>query len=123
MMPALEWIASVLIMLGSLLVLTSAVAMFRQRDALSRVNVLSPATGLGLPMIVTAASLHRWSTTGFAWLDLGKTLLTIVALLIVSSVASNILARATYLSGAPVHPITDPQDLARDPGGEQPTRS
>jgi multicomponent Na+:H+ antiporter subunit G len=32
---------------------------------------------------------------------------------IVSSLASNTLARAVYQSGAPVDPLTEPQDLAR----------
>ncbi|MDO5533766.1 MAG: monovalent cation/H(+) antiporter subunit G [Propionibacteriaceae bacterium] len=114
----LEVLAAIFVVVGSLLVLLSGVAMFRQRDAFARISVMSPATGMGLPLIVVAAFLHRCATTGFGWLDLGKTVLTVAALLVVSSVASNILARAAYLSGAAVHPVTDPQDLARAP--EQP---
>lgn len=109
---------------GALLVLLSALAMQRERDAFSRINVLSPATGLGLPMIVTAGYLHGVLTRGFTAVGLIKLVITVIALLIVSSVATNVLARAAYLSGAPVAAETDPQDLARDPkAGEHPPRS
>lgn len=111
----LELLAAVLVVVGSLFVLGAAVAMHRQRDALARVNVLSPATGMGLPLIVIGAFLHRWAVYGFGWADLLKTLVTVSALLIVSSVASNVLARSTYLSGAAVAPQTSPQELADEP--------
>lgn len=114
-LTAVDAVGGVLVVLGALLVLSSAVAMLRQRDALSRINAFSPATGLGLPLIVVAAFLHRWSVHGFAVVDGLKTVVTVVALLVVSSVATNIIARAAYLSGAPVDPRTDPQDLARAP--------
>lgn len=112
----LDPLAGVLAVLGAALVLVSAIAMMRQRDAFARINVLSPATGLGLPFIVVAAFLHRVDLHGFVWSDLLRTGVTVAALLIVSSVASNILARAAYLSGAPVSAGTSPQDLAPAPG-------
>ena len=43
---------------GCLIVLGSSIAMFRARDALSRINVFSPVTGLGMPMILVAAYVH-----------------------------------------------------------------
>lgn len=115
MTAALTVLAGVLVVVGALFMLTSAVAMLRESDALTRINVLSPATGMGLPLIVVAAWLDRLVEHGFEWLPLFQTIVTIAALLVVSSVASNTLARAAYLSGAPVDPATDPQDLARDP--------
>lgn len=111
----LDVVTATLVTAGAFLVLVSAVAMHRQRDALSRINVLSPATGLGLPLIVIGAFVHRWATTGFSPGDALKTAVTVGALLVVSSVASNILARAAYLSGARVHPDTRPQELAEEP--------
>lgn len=115
-MSALLGLAAVLVVAGAVAVLVSAVAMLRERDALSRINVLGVATGLGLPLIMVGAFLVRLDREGFDPLGLAVLLLTLAALLIVSSVASNVLARAAYLSGAPVHPDTDPQDLARAPG-------
>ncbi len=111
--PALSTAAGVCAVVGAVFVLVSAIAMVRQRDAFARINVLSPATGLGLPFLVFGAYLQRLAVHGFGWADLLKTGVTVAALLVVSSVASNILARAAYLSGAPVHPSTEPQELAR----------
>lgn len=117
---ALSVLIAVLLLGGAFWMLTAALSMFHARDALSRINVLSPATGLGLPMIVVGAFLEHLQTDGFSAAVLLKTIITVLALIIVSSVASNVLARAAYLSGSPVDPRTAPQDLARGPGeGDQ----
>ncbi|MFC7374817.1 cation:proton antiporter [Brachybacterium sp. GCM10030267] len=113
-------VTAVLLLGGAFWMLTAALSMFHARDALSRINVLSPATGLGLPMIVVAAFLRHTQISGFEVAMLVKSIITVIALIIVSSIASNVLARAAYLSGSPVDPRTAPQDLARAPGeGEQ----
>lgn len=104
-------IAAVLVLTGAAWVLVSAIAMHRVRDAISRVNALGPATGMGVPSLVIGAWLHSLTTGPFAWLDLGKVTLTVAAMLLVSSVASNVLARAAILSGAPFDPGTEPNDL------------
>ena len=71
-------------------------------------------------MVVVGGFLRRTRVDGFEVGVLIKTILTVVALIIVSSVASNALARAAYMSGAEVDPRTAPQDLGRAPGeGEQ----
>ncbi|MBW8172176.1 monovalent cation/H(+) antiporter subunit G [Ornithinimicrobium sp. Arc0846-15] len=100
---------------GALFVVISAVAMLRVDDALSRINVLSPATGLGLPMIVMAAYVHEVSEYGFDVITLLKALVAIAGFVIMSSVASNTLGRATYRSGAPIDPDTSPNELADRP--------
>jgi multicomponent Na+:H+ antiporter subunit G len=107
-----EILAAVLILAGALLVLLSAVAMVRARDALQMMNVFSPATAMGLPLMVIGVFAHLTGRNGFDWWTLLVSLVTIVSLVIVSSLASNTLARAVYQSGAPVDPQTQPQDLA-----------
>ncbi|CAN5721487.1 hypothetical protein BH24ACT8_BH24ACT8_21650 [soil metagenome] len=102
---------------GALAVLVSAVGMLRTKDAVTRVNVLSPATGLGLPMLVLAAIVHYTYEFGLDWMELLKALLAVVGFIIVSSLASNTLGRAAYRSGAPVDPATEPNDLATEPPG------
>ncbi len=97
---------------GALCVLISAVAMLRVDDALSRINVLSPATGLGVPAIVLAAYLNHVNEVGMDWIDLIKAAVAIAGFIIMSSVASNTLGRATYRSGAPIDPDTNPNELA-----------
>ncbi len=106
---------------GALCVLISAVAMLRVSDALSRINVLSPATGLGLPAIVLAAYLNHVTEVGMDWIDLIKTLVAIAGFIIMSSVASNTLGRATYRSGAPIAPDTSPNELAEGHPDRLPT--
>lgn len=110
---------------GSLLILASAIAMFRVRDALSRINVFSPATGLGMPFIVIAAYVYDVHSGGFSWGSLLMALVAVLCLIIVSSVASNTLSRSTVLSGQPVHRKTSPNRLAQPPAGvvDEPQRS
>jgi multicomponent Na+:H+ antiporter subunit G len=105
-------VAGTLAILGSLAFLVSAVALVRVRDAVSRVNSLTPATALGLPLILLAALIEQSLANGWSWSDLGKVLLALAGSVIVSSVASNTLGRAAYRSGAPLDPATDPNELA-----------
>ncbi|WP_062242264.1 cation:proton antiporter [Brevibacterium epidermidis] len=102
---------------GSLLLLASALAMFRVRDALSRINVFSPATGLGMPLIVMAAYVFDLYSSGFSWVSLIMAIIAVLCLIIVSSVASNTLARSALLSGQPVYRKTSPNRLATPPEG------
>lgn len=119
----LDLIIATLCVVGALFVLLSAVAMLRTRDALSRINVFSPATGVGLPLIVVGAYIHTVRIHGFDAWGLVQPLITLVALLVVSSVASNTLSRAAYLSGSPLDPRTSPQELAEAPEGVDDTKS
>jgi multicomponent Na+:H+ antiporter subunit G len=105
-------VVGVLAIGGALCVLASAMAMLRVEDAVSRINVLSPATGLGLPALIVAAYINHLTEAGHDWIDLIKVLVAIAGFVIMSSVASNTLGRATYRSGAPLSPKTSPNELA-----------
>lgn len=111
-MAPYEILAAVLLLGGSLWVLLSAVSVVRAHDALQMMNVFSPATALGLPLIVAGVFVHLTGREGLGWWTVLVAVVTICALVIVSSMASNTLARAAYQSGAPVDPQTSPQDLA-----------
>lgn len=115
-MTGYEVVAAVLLLAGGLLVLLSAVAMVRSRDALQMMNLFSPATAMGLPLMAGGVFVHLTGRDGFDWRILLVSLITVSSLVVVSSLASNTLARAVYQSGAPVDPRTHPQDLA-DPLG------
>jgi multicomponent Na+:H+ antiporter subunit G len=108
----LDVLTVALALLGALGFLVSAVAMLRVRDALSMVNSLGPATGMGLPLLLCAALLHEGRTEGWDVVHIVEVVLAILAALVVSSVASNALGRAAYRSGAPLDPRTDPNELA-----------
>jgi multicomponent Na+:H+ antiporter subunit G len=120
-MAAYEIAAAVLILAGAALVLLSAVSMVRAKDALQMMNVFSPATGMGLPLVVIGVFVHLTGRNGFDGWTLLVAGVTICALVVVSSLASNTLARAAYQSGAPLDPETHPQDLAaQDPAARGP---
>ena len=100
------------VLIGALLVLASALAMFRAKDALSRINVFSPATGLGMPLIVLGCYAYTLQQEGFSVYRLLIAIIAFFSLIIVSSIASNTLSRSTLLSGSPVHRYTRPNRLA-----------
>lgn len=121
-MAAWDVIATVLVgvfgITGSLIMLMSGIAMFRARDGLSRINVFSPATGLGLPLILLAAYIYTLWAEGFSVMRLFMAIVAFLSLIIVSSVASNVLSRSAFVSGAPVYRRTSPNRLAEPAGDE-----
>ncbi len=112
MTTAVHVFIAVCVLTGALLVLASALAMFRAKDALSRVNVFSPATGLGMPLVVVGCYTYTLQQEGFSVYRLLIAIVAFLALIIVSSIASNTLSRSTLLSGSPVHRYTRPNRLA-----------
>lgn len=99
-------VAGLLLIAGALFFLVTAVGMLRARDAISRVNNLSPATGAGLPLIILGAALHELSEGQLSVLDGVKALLAVGASLVVSSIGSNMLGRAAYRSQEELDPRT-----------------
>ena len=110
-----EVVVGLLCLIGAFFVLVSGIGMFRARDGLGRINVLSSATGVGMPAIAVAAYIWTVHTHGFLWLDLVKALIAVLGFIIMSSVASNAITRAAYRSGAPIDPDTSPNELATPP--------
>ncbi|GAA2003068.1 cation:proton antiporter [Brevibacterium samyangense] len=110
-------ITAVCVLLGASTILLSGIAMYRAQDALARINVFSPATGLGMPLIVIGAYAHTLVVDGFGVVRLFMAIVAVLSLVIVSSVASNVLSRSVFVSGAPVWRETSPNRLAepRDP--------
>lgn len=107
-------VAGVLAILGAALVFSVGIAQFRARDALSRSNSLGPATALGVPLILVATAIGWTTHEGFSLMLWLKTIITVVALVLVSSVATNVLARAICRTDATVDPRTEPNDLRSD---------
>lgn len=110
--PLVIALVGVLCIGGALFVLVSGVAMFKARDGLSRINVLSAATGVGMPSIAVGAYLWTLHDQGFDWVDLVKAAVAVLGFIIMSSIASNAISRAAYRSGAPIDPATRPNELA-----------
>lgn len=115
-------VAGLLMLLGSLFFAVTAIGMLRSRDAISRVNNLSPATGAGLPLIIIGAVVHDLAAGDLTVLDGIKAALAIGAALVVSSVASNMLGRAAYRSQQELDPRTVSNALEPFEELEQPDR-
>lgn len=112
-------VAGLLMLLGSLFFAVTAVGMLRSRDAISRVNNLSPATGAGLPLIIIGAAVNDLAAGDLTVLDGIKAALAVGATLVVSSVASNMLGRAAYRSQQELDPHTLSNALEPFEGLEQ----
>ena len=67
--------------------------------------------------IVIAAFIYDLYSSGFSWSSLIMAVIAVLCLIIVSSVASNTLARSAVLSGQPVFRKTSPNRLAAPPEG------
>lgn len=100
---------------GTLLILFVAIRQLTTNDALGRINALGPASAAGIPLIAVGSFLGWTWQQGFDGVLLFKVFLTILAAMFISSVATSVLARAAYLSGAEIDPRTVPNDLAHEP--------
>lgn len=98
-------------LLGALCFLVGAVSMTRAGDALTRINILSVATGLGMMLFIVAAYVHDL-TSGFRWTGLIMALVALCATVVVTTVASITLARAAYRADDRLDPRTAYDDLA-----------
>ncbi len=89
-------IASVLIIIAGLLFVVSATALWHAPDALTRANLLGPATSVALPLIVVATLLHDIGAGSFEINHLVRAIVAIVALWVVLAVASFVMGRALH---------------------------
>jgi multicomponent Na+:H+ antiporter subunit G len=115
-------VAGLMMLLGSLFFAVTAIGMLRARDAISRVNNLSPAIGAGLPLIIIGAAVRDLAGGDLTVLDGVKAALAVGAALVVSSVASNMLGRAAYRSQQELDPRTLSNALEPFEELEQPGR-
>lgn len=85
---------AVLVLGGSFYLLVAVIAMWRAKDALSRVNKLSSGVMVGIPALVLANMVVEADQGVLTW---GKALTGIIAIasvLVVATVASEVLGRA-----------------------------
>lgn len=89
-------IAGVLALVGALYIMVPAVAMYLAPDALSQVNMLGPALGMGLPLLVAADLVHSWALEGFVPGYFIRAIVAVFALLVVQAVGSYVMGRALH---------------------------
>lgn len=108
-----DLLIGVLALLGSLCFLVAAVTMSRAGDSLTRINILSVATGLGMMLFILSAYVHEL-TSGFSWMATLMALVALGATVVVTTVASITLARAAYRADGRLDPRTAYDDIAEE---------
>ena len=100
-------VASIAVVSGVLLGVLSAVGILRMPDVYIRLQVASKASSLGVALLMLGVAAHFG--------ELGVTvraLLVVVFLFLTAPVAAHVIGRAAYLTGVPLAPGTDPDELA-----------
>lgn len=95
-----------LIVLGALLFSTAGIGLFRLKDVYARSSAIATAAGLGISLVLIGAFVLDPS-----WPNAVKLVIAIVLQLLTSSAGSMAIARAAYLTGSPLRPETDPDEL------------
>ena len=116
-MSVAEIIVSVLVILATIMVVATAVAMWRAPDALTRVNLLGPVVGVGFPLLVVSKLIIDWSTTGCDLNNLVRALLAIAGVRVVASVGSYYMGRSIY--GVTVVDVAHEEERAYRQGTER----
>lgn len=109
-MSIVEWISATLILLGTLLMLLSAVGLLRMPDFYIRLSAASKATSLGAILLLTGFVLPQTELPLIL-----RALATIVFVLITVPVASHAIARAGYWDGTKLWDRSVIDDLSDKP--------
>ena len=89
-------IISVLIVIAAVAFIDEVIEMWRAPDALTRVNLTGPVTGVGIPLLIIA-NMIRSIADGDEWyVVLVKSVIAIVACLMVASVGSFVMGRSVH---------------------------
>jgi multicomponent Na+:H+ antiporter subunit G len=96
-MTPVEWIAAALLLLGSLLMLLSAIGLLRMPDMYNRLSAASKATSLGAIFLLGGFAVVQPDLS-----VIGRALATVVFVLVTVPVAAHAIARAGYHDGVPL---------------------
>ncbi|AHI21674.1 Na+/H+ antiporter subunit G [Corynebacterium vitaeruminis] len=91
---AFDIIAGALIIFAGILMVITAVALWRAPDALTRANLLGPTTGVAMPSLVIAKVIHDIGAGDVSVGGLIRALLAIVAFLVVLAIGSFVMGRS-----------------------------
>jgi multicomponent Na+:H+ antiporter subunit G len=102
-----EPLATIAVVLGVAFGVLSAVGVLRMPDVYIRLQVASKASSLGIALLMLGVALH------FGELSVTvRALLVVVFLFLTAPVTAHVIGRAAYITGTPVAPGTDPDELA-----------
>lgn len=91
-----EITASILLIVATLLVVATAIALWRAPDALTRVNLLGPTVGLAVPLLLVGKLVVDFAENGFDLWSLVRVLIACFGVWIIGSVGSFYMGRSIY---------------------------
>ena len=100
-------LATVAVVLGTLLGLLSAVGIARMPDVYIRLSVASKASSLGIALLMLGVAAHFDEVAVTI-----RALLVVVFLFLTAPVAAHVIGRAAYIAGVPLVAGSEPDDLA-----------
>lgn len=95
----IEWTAVLLILIGAIVSVISALGLIRLPDVYTRSHAASKSATLAVMVCLLGAFLYFWSHDGFVSIRL---ILGIVFVFITSPVAGHLICRAAYRSRVPL---------------------
>jgi multicomponent Na+:H+ antiporter subunit G len=95
-MPIADLIATLLLLAGAAFFLAGTIGLLRFPDVYSRLHALTKADNLGLGLVVAGLAIQSDS-----WAAVGKLLLIWLLVLVASSFACHLVARAAWRRGIP----------------------
>ena len=102
-----DLIATLAVVLGTAFGLLSAVGILRMPDVYIRLQVASKASSLGIALLMLGVAAH------FGELSVTvRALLVVLFLFMTAPVAAHVIGRAAYLTGVPLAPGSEPDELA-----------
>jgi multicomponent Na+:H+ antiporter subunit G len=113
-----EWIAAILLLVGSTFMLLAAVGVVRMPDLYMRMGTSTKAATLGLACILAAVAVY-FGETGLT----ARALATIVFVLLTAPVAAHMIGRAGYIVRAPLWKGTIVDELHGKYDGHNPEPS
>lgn len=119
MTAVLEIIAGCAILLAGITFLLTATALWRAPDALTRANLLGPATGVALPLLILSKLIYDIAHDQFTVWNLIVSLAAITALYAVLAVGSFVMGRSLYGISPTMRPYDDSAVPAKGSGKQQ----
>lgn len=93
----MEFIGSIVIVLGALVFATAGLALIRFPDAYTHISAIGTAGGIGIVLVVSGVLLHSPNLTDFI-----KVIIIIVLQLSTSAIGAMAIARSAYLTHTPL---------------------
>ena len=94
-----EWIAVLLILLGSIVSVISAIGLIRLPDVYTRSHAATKSATLSVLVCLIGAFIYFWSNDGFVSIRL---VLGIIFVFLTAPVAGHLVCRAAYRSRVPL---------------------